>query len=174
MLCEYCDKEHDGSYASGRFCDRSCARGFSTRDKRQEINEKVSSKLKLQSHRPSIRRWTPEAMARANAKRAVTWSKKKEERITTLPWDELSLSDKKLRVLKEQNGKCVNGHKLIWMGKNLTPEFHHKDGNESNNDRNNVEMLCPNCHNITDNYMFKNRTHTTKSKLKISKSLLGV
>jgi len=45
MKCEYCEKEHDGSYGSGRFCDSKCARGFSTKSNRKEINEKVSKKL---------------------------------------------------------------------------------------------------------------------------------
>ena len=44
MLCEYCNKHHDGSFASGRFCSRICSRGFSTKAKRKEINEKVSLK----------------------------------------------------------------------------------------------------------------------------------
>lgn len=30
-LCEYCGKEHDGSYGSGRFCCAKCARKFSNR-----------------------------------------------------------------------------------------------------------------------------------------------
>lgn len=47
MKCEYCNKEHDGKYGSGRFCNQKCARGFSTRDKRKEINEKVSKKLRI-------------------------------------------------------------------------------------------------------------------------------
>jgi hypothetical protein len=45
MKCEYCDKKHDESYASGRFCSQKCARGFSSRDKREEINKKVSITL---------------------------------------------------------------------------------------------------------------------------------
>ncbi len=45
MKCEYCNKEHDGLYASGRFCSAECARGFSSKEKREEINEKVSNKL---------------------------------------------------------------------------------------------------------------------------------
>ena len=45
MLCENCKKEHDGSYGSGRFCSEKCARGFSTKAKRKEINKKVSKKL---------------------------------------------------------------------------------------------------------------------------------
>lgn len=43
--CENCGEHHEGSYGSGRFCSGKCARGFSTKDKRKEINEKVSSKL---------------------------------------------------------------------------------------------------------------------------------
>ena len=30
MKCERCGKEHDGSYATGRFCSRSCANSYST------------------------------------------------------------------------------------------------------------------------------------------------
>lgn len=29
MLCEYCNKEHDGSYGSGRFCSQTCSRKYS-------------------------------------------------------------------------------------------------------------------------------------------------
>ena len=46
MICENCNKEHDGSYGSGRFCSSKYARAFSTKIKRKEINEKVSLKLK--------------------------------------------------------------------------------------------------------------------------------
>ena len=28
-ICEYCNKEHDGTYGSGRFCSNKCARKFS-------------------------------------------------------------------------------------------------------------------------------------------------
>lgn len=46
MKCENCKSDHDGSYGSGRFCSKKCARGFSTKSKRKEINEMVSLKLK--------------------------------------------------------------------------------------------------------------------------------
>ncbi len=44
--CENCDNDHNGEYGSGRFCTSKCARGFSTKDKRSLINEKVSLKMK--------------------------------------------------------------------------------------------------------------------------------
>ena len=48
MKCENCNCKHDKSYGSGRFCSSKCARGFSTKNKREEINKKVSKKLKGQ------------------------------------------------------------------------------------------------------------------------------
>ncbi len=45
MLCENCNKDHHGTYGSGRFCCVTCARGFSTKNKRTEINKKVSAKI---------------------------------------------------------------------------------------------------------------------------------
>lgn len=46
VKCENCKSKHNGEYGSGRFCSPVCARGFSTKIKRVEINEKVSKKLK--------------------------------------------------------------------------------------------------------------------------------
>lgn len=31
MICENCNKEHDGSYASGRFCSKECAKAYSAK-----------------------------------------------------------------------------------------------------------------------------------------------
>lgn len=50
MNCENCDIEHEGSYGSGRFCSSKCARGFSTKEKRSLINEKVSKSLNGRGH----------------------------------------------------------------------------------------------------------------------------
>lgn len=32
MICENCGKEHDGTYASGRFCSKECAKSYSTKN----------------------------------------------------------------------------------------------------------------------------------------------
>ena len=48
--CENCGEHHEGTYGSGRFCSSKCARGFSTKAKRKEINEKVSRALKGSGH----------------------------------------------------------------------------------------------------------------------------
>lgn len=39
MICENCGKEHDGSYGSGRFCCKECARSFSSKNSKGELKE---------------------------------------------------------------------------------------------------------------------------------------
>lgn len=46
MECENCRQTHSGTYGSGRFCSGTCARSYSTKNKRKIINEKVSKKIK--------------------------------------------------------------------------------------------------------------------------------
>lgn len=45
MICENCLTESEQKYGSGRFCSVKCARGFSTKEKRKEINQKVSQRF---------------------------------------------------------------------------------------------------------------------------------
>jgi hypothetical protein len=48
-ICENCENNHLGDYGSGRFCSSKCARGFSTKSKRQEINEKLRNNENLKT-----------------------------------------------------------------------------------------------------------------------------
>lgn len=44
------------------------------------------------------------------------------------------------------------------IGAEFTPcELHHKDGNSHNHLRENLELICPNCHSLTATYRAKNK-----------------
>lgn len=38
----------------------------------------------------------------------------------------------------------------VWQGIKLPLELHHKDGNHFNNEFDNLQILCPNCHSIQE------------------------
>ena len=46
-----------------------------------------------------------------------------------------------------------------WNGNLITLELHHKNGNHKDNNLENLEILCPNCHSQTENFRFKNKAH---------------
>ncbi len=39
-----------------------------------------------------------------------------------------------------------------WQGMDLPLELHHVDGNRFNNEIDNLQILCPNCHSLTPNH----------------------
>ena len=40
MFCEFCGKEHDGSYGSGRFCCKSCKDNYCGRTAGQTLKDR--------------------------------------------------------------------------------------------------------------------------------------
>lgn len=42
-----------------------------------------------------------------------------------------------------------------WLDRPIPLEVHHLDGNSHNNELQNLQILCPNCHSLTDNYRGK-------------------
>jgi len=168
MICEYCKKEHDGSYSSGRFCSEGCARRFSTWDKREDINQRVSKKLKGKLYPRREHIWTEEERRRHSETLKASWWK----RYSGKKFETLGKMAQKGWLLKLQNNKCAKcKNEFVWLGKPLMKELHHKDGNDENRTLENSELLCPNCHSITDNYMFKNRHHSKEAKNKMSNAL---
>lgn len=52
--------------------------------------------------------------------------------------------------------QCENCGLTEWMDRPIPLEVHHLDGKELNSELNNLILLCPNCHALTDNYRGRN------------------
>lgn len=72
-------------------------------------------------------------------------------------FDTLSTDAKKRRVILEQDGKCFICGIDSWVGKPITLQVDHEDGDNSHNERDNLRGLCPNCHSQTPTYCGKKR-----------------
>ncbi len=165
MKCENCQNEHDGSFATGRFCSVKCSRSFSAKTNIEETNKKRSETLKrkyasgeisksLLSHsfKPGFdikrRKFSIE-----DRKKAVNAIKKRWEiHIQNSPFEDLSKNIKKRLVFEEQEKKCIICNTPNWMNKPLKFHLDHIDGNHFNNVRKNLRVLCPNCHSQTETY----------------------
>jgi len=47
---------------------------------------------------------------------------------------------------------CEECHLVEWRGKPIPLEIHHINGNNTDNRLENLKLLCPNCHALTNNY----------------------
>ena len=72
-------------------------------------------------------------------------------------FDELGPENRRRRVFEEQNYKCNRCGIDKWLGEVLSLELEHKDGNNKNDVRENLEGLCPNCHSLTPTWRGRNK-----------------
>lgn len=65
----------------------------------------------------------------------------------------------KNRLLKEGFllAKCSSCEESKWLGQPIPLELDHIDGNNQNNNLDNLRLLCPNCHALTDTYRGRNK-----------------
>lgn len=77
-----------------------------------------------------------------------------------------SILIKRLKQIREWKCDCCG--LTEWMGKPLSLEIHHIDGNRYNNNLDNLQILCPNCHSLTENWRSRNQKGYSKSNPKVT------
>lgn len=173
MQCEKCDLEHHGEYGSGRFCSAKCARSFSTTEKRQEINQQVSERLKKildivgitckmcpKQFRPSHRREvccskdckeknrkTAHA-ARTKKQKELSGAKSSRGKYKRNPQSILDLSSRTVGKIIQRLGIGCSRPECGWN--EATCDIHHIRGRSIPNadHHSNLTCLCPNCHRL--------------------------
>lgn len=59
-------------------------------------------------------------------------------------------------LIKERGHRCECCGLTEWMGNKITLELEHVDGDNQNNVKDNLKLLCPNCHSYTDTWKGRN------------------
>jgi hypothetical protein len=72
----------------------------------------------------------------------------------------------KRQLLKDDTfvWECQSCKNTQWLGNSIPLELHHIDGDRCNDNIDNLQLLCPNCHTFTPNYRGKNKFRKIKPK----------
>ena len=70
----------------------------------------------------------------------------------------------KEKLFQERGHRCECCGITEWNGKEIIFQVHHIDGNHNNNTRDNLKILCPNCHSQTDNWTFKKNKNSVSDE----------
>jgi endogenous inhibitor of DNA gyrase (YacG/DUF329 family) len=168
MICEYCNNKITSDYRKSkrskkelqRFCSKRCAKGFSSKEKRQDINERVSKSLKgrecwVPKEKRKTHIFTYEELKRGGITKAL----RNRIRNKDLLGKGLLTKSKAIRplLIEYQNNKCaICGNENVWNGKELIFDVDHINGDSSDFSRENLRAICPNCHRQTETFGGRN------------------
>ena len=154
MQCERCGKEHDGSYATGRFCGKSCAcRTPHPAETKARIASRVRDWLVAHPQPNKPIRYTCakcgdefERITKIKNGRLIHCDQCKQRSIKSVVNSILELSPVTIhRMLKRANQSCYN------CGWNVCVcDIHHivPRGQHGTDAHSNLTVLCPNCHRM--------------------------
>jgi 5-methylcytosine-specific restriction endonuclease McrA len=144
-----------------KFCSPSCS---NRRNHSVDTIEKISksNKKAWENFSEEKRILIRKGISDATDKRKSTIIKN----IMEEDWENLKPGTKSRRVMIEQDRKCLICNINEWLGKPITLELDHIDGNNKNNSRENLRYLCPNCHSQTETWRGRNNTGKRNSNYK--------
>lgn len=78
------------------------------------------------------------------------------------------------RLIREQvfERKCYGCENIIWQGFPIPLELEHINGVKSDHRKENLQLLCPNCHALTPTHSGRNKTKLTLMAKDLEKSVL--
>lgn len=155
--CKKCGNSFVPCKGLKQYCSLKCRNSHHRSIKSKDLVSKAMRRLHNSEEGSLVREEISKRMEREWIfERRENISNTYKEKILSEEYSDLKNDRLKKRIVYEQNGECNKCHLGKWLGEPITLELEHKDGNRQNNERSNLECLCPNCHSQTDTWRGRN------------------
>lgn len=151
-FCLYCGKEILTGDKRKKFCNSSCAASYNNRLYHRKKEEKrcLNCGAILSNNRSKY--CSRDCQSEFEYKSYISrWKEGKENGLS----GEGGISDRIRRYLFEKNNckcqQCGWGERNAFSDR-IPLQIHHIDGDFKNNIEENLQLLCPNCHSLTENF----------------------
>ena len=168
--CRKCDKKFVPKKGTINYCSLSCR---NTRSFSAQTKEKKSciTKRKWLEGSYSLIDWNKaNGSEEKRFKQLESWKKKAYDRLFN--GEKLHIQTLRKILIVDVENCCELCNTSKWLDNPITLEVHHIDGNNKNNELQNLQILCPNCHSQTDNFRAKNIKNKRCNQLENTKKVV--
>lgn len=155
--CKFCGKNLDWTHRRNSYCNHSCAKADPLKFKKSKNNYCLNCGIIITRKSKHKRKWCSH-----KCQLIYSFRYKRDHNISV---GHIAIRN---YLLLTREYKCNICKLSIWQDKPIPLEAHHKDGNHNNNSEENLELICPNCHSLTDNYKSKNKGNGRPHRRKAS------
>lgn len=152
-ICRTCGIVLEYKKRHNDFCSHACSAKDSNRKRHRRLKPRICTVC--------AKEWIPEKSTRA---RHCLDCRIVQHKGLTLD-DCHSNRARRKYLIRKYGHRCQSCKFDIWMGRSITLELEHSDGNSENHNQENLKLLCPNCHSQTPTYKGKNRGNGRHSRM---------
>ena len=184
-FCKCCGKEFTPKYKTQIFCSRSCSASTTNKNKKQSLETrlKISKSLRGENikeiYQNQICKYCGKPIQNIfkelefcclDCRVQYSYEQHVQQWINNPSKITSTFVPKYIkRWIRETKGECCE--KCGWCETNkftgLIPlQIHHIDGDCTNNHPENLQLLCPNCHSLTENYCSRNMGNSKRNRSK--------
>ena len=167
-LCNNCEKPLDYSKKDNKFCSKSCSVSYNNLGRKRNYKTGKNAKkncLNCGKETTNQKYCSNKCQQEFNYK--IFINKWLNGDIDGCMVDGEPSNYIKKYLIETYGHKCMKCGNKNWLNQKIPLELEHKDGKANNNDINNLELLCPNCHSLTPYYGSKNSGRSTRKKRKV-------
>lgn len=158
-LCKYCNIKISYSKRENLYCSSSCSASFNNKFRKQPLDQCLVCNNFTKRKKSLF--CSPKCKKNHDFLRKIRnwclgndiYDGKKIKKPTVIK-----------RLVITMNGYVCDpcGLSSLYNGKRLTLELDHINGDATNNNKDNVRLLCPNCHSLTPTFKGKNKGNGTR------------
>ena len=165
--CKHCGKEIPYEKRENDFCNSSCAASFNNKGvcKHGQKKPEHSYCLNCGKEITSSRHFCDNTCYAEYERKQYIERWKRGEETGIIGEDGIATAVRKYMFEKHNNACQKCGWNQVNPFTGVVPlQIHHIDGDCKNNQENNLELLCPNCHALTENFGSRNGNCTRIDK----------
>lgn len=161
-ICLYCRAPLEYKKRRNNFCDHSCAARMHNRTRKIEtkrhagpaIGKRVCGNCSGPVRHGANWHCSHKCAQRARFERFIKYWK--DGNVPAIHKHYRQIKRYMVETHGEKCSLCGWSSRNDFTG-NIPIQMHHKDGDYTNMDEGNLQLLCPNCHSLTGNYGFRNK-----------------